>query len=100
MPQVTVIVPTYNCSRTLRCALRTLCQQFYRDFEVWVVGDCCTDDSEQVVAAMGDSRLHWTNLTQRVGRQNGPNNEGLRRAQGKYIAYLGHDDLWFPWHLE
>lgn len=65
-----------------------------------MVGDCCTDDSEQVVSAFGDSRLHWANLPARVGSQSGPNNEGLRRAQGEYIAYLGQDDLWFPWHLE
>ena len=65
-----------------------------------MVGDCCTDDSQQVVSAFDDSRLHWTNLPTRVGSQSGPNIEGLRRAQGEYIAYLGQDDLWFPWHLE
>lgn len=100
MPQVSVIVSTYNSSRTLTCALRTLCRQSFTDFEAWIVGDACTDDSEQAVAACADPRLHWFNLPQRVGYQSGPNNEGLRRAQGNYIAYLGHDDLWFPWHLD
>jgi glycosyl transferase family 2 len=98
-PQVTVIIATYNCSRVLRCALLSLCNQNFKDFEAWVVGDCCTDDSEQVVAGLADPRLYWTNLPQRGGSQCEPNNEGLRRARGKYIAYLGHDDLWFPWHL-
>lgn len=100
MPRVTVILATYNRSYTLRCALLSLCNQTYRDFEAWIVGDSCTDDSEQAVANLGDERLHWTNLPQRVGSQSGPNNEGLRRATGDLIAYLGHDDLWFPWHLE
>jgi Glycosyl transferase family 2 len=98
-PQVTVIVATYNCSRVLRCALLSLCNQDFRDFEAWVVGDCCTDDSERVVAGIADARLNWANLPARGGSQCEPNNEGLRRARGKYIAYLGHDDLWFPWHL-
>ena len=92
-------MPTYNSSQTLRCALRSLCRQTFADFEAWVVGDACTDDSEQVVASCADSRLHWTNLIQHFGCQSWPNNEGLRRARGRYIAYLGHDDLWFPWHL-
>jgi glycosyltransferase involved in cell wall biosynthesis len=100
MPKVTVIIATYNCSHTLKCALASVRDQTYKDFEVWVVGDCCTDDSEQVVAAFNDSRFNWTNLSHRVGTQSGPNNEGLKRARGEFIAYLGHDDLWFPWHLE
>jgi glycosyltransferase involved in cell wall biosynthesis len=58
MPQVTVIIPTYNRSQTLACALRSLRLQTFEDFEVWAVGDGCTDESEQVVASFHDSRLH------------------------------------------
>jgi glycosyltransferase involved in cell wall biosynthesis len=100
MPTVTVIIAAYNCSHALKCALTSVLGQTYHDFEVWVVGDCCTDDSQQIVASFCEPRLHWFNLPQRVGSQSGPNNEGLRRAQGEYVAYLGQDDLWFPWHLE
>jgi len=99
MPLVSVIIATYNRSQTLYCALKSILQQDFQDFEIHVVGDCCTDDSEEVVQSFKDPRIHWTNLPKRVGNQSGPNNEGLRQAKGKYIAYLGHDDLWFPWHL-
>ncbi|MEA2238967.1 MAG: hypothetical protein QOC81_3691 [Thermoanaerobaculia bacterium] len=64
-----------------------------------VVGDGCTDDSETVVARIGDPRVRWVNLPERFGHQSGPNNEGLRQAAGDLIAYLGHDDLWLPHHL-
>lgn len=100
MPKVTVILAAYNCSRVLKCALASLCNQTYRDFEALVIGDCCTDDSEEVVAGFRDARLKWANLTVRAGSQSGPNNEGLRLARGEFIAYLGQDDLWFPWHLQ
>jgi glycosyltransferase involved in cell wall biosynthesis len=100
MPKVTVILAAYNCSHILKCALTSLCNQTYKDFEAWVIGDCCTDDSEQAVAGFCDPRLKWANLPERVGSQSGPNNEGLRLARGEYIAYLGQDDLWFPWHLQ
>ncbi|MGH9360832.1 MAG: glycosyltransferase family 2 protein [Thermoanaerobaculia bacterium] len=98
-PAVTVVTATYNNSATLRLALQSLLLQDWSDFEAWVVGDACTDDSAEVVAAFGDPRLHWLNLARNSGSQSAPNNEGLRRARGEYVAYLGHDDLWFPWHL-
>jgi glycosyltransferase involved in cell wall biosynthesis len=99
-PAVTVIIPTYNSSGTLRLALETVRRQIYKDFEVWVVGDGCTDDSEQAVASLGDGRFHWLNLPTNSGTPSRPRNEALSRAKGQYFAYLGHDDLWFPWHLQ
>ncbi|MEO5819207.1 MAG: glycosyltransferase family A protein [Vicinamibacteraceae bacterium] len=99
-PLVTVIVATFNSRQTLACALDSVRRQTCRDFEVQVVGDACTDGSETVVAALDDPRFHWINLPRNTGSQSLPNNEGLRRACGHYVAYLGHDDLWFPWHLE
>ena len=98
-PVVTVIVPTFNCSRQLKLALRSLLAQEHQDFEAWVVGDGCTDDSADVVRGFGDPRLQWLALAPNSGSQSVPNNEGLRRARGRYVAYLNHDDLWFPWHL-
>ncbi len=98
-PTVTVITATYNCSATLKLTLQSLLKQTFTDFEAWVIGDACTDDSEQIVRGFQDARLHWKNLPHNHGSQTFPNNEGLRLARGKYIAYLGHDDLWFPGHL-
>jgi glycosyltransferase involved in cell wall biosynthesis len=98
-PSVTVVTATYNSSSTLRLALRSLLDQSLTDFEALVVGDACTDDSAEVVGQLGDPRLRWVDLPRNSGSQAGPNNEGLRLARGEYIAYLGHDDLWFPWHL-
>jgi len=98
-PRVSVIVATYNRSATLRLALQSLLRQDCGDFEAWIVGDACVDDSAEAVASFGDPRLHWINLPVNSGSQGEPNNEGLRRARGRYVAFLGHDDLWFPWHL-
>jgi len=74
--------------------------QSYGDFEMLVIGDGCTDESAAVVKAIDDERVHWHNLAGNTGHQAGPNNEGLRRARGSLIAYLGHDDLWLPHHLD
>ena len=99
LPLLTVIIPTYNWSSVLPYSIGSALRQTFTDFEVLVVGDGCTDDSESVVKAVGDERVHWINLPANTGHQSGPNNEGLRRARGEFIAYLGHDDLWLPHHL-
>jgi len=98
-PLISVICATYNSAATLRCALRSVLNQDFADFEGLVIGDACSDDSEQVVSQFNDQRLHWFNLPRNTGSQAEPNNEGLRRARGKYVAFIGHDDLWMPWHL-
>lgn len=99
-PAVTVIIPAYNYSAVLRFALQSLLLQTFPDWECWVIGDASTDDSEAVVASFADPRLQWYNLPHNHGNQFGPNNEGLRRARGRYVAFLQQDDLWHARHLE
>lgn len=100
-PKVTVIIPTWNWSSVLPYSIGSVLRQTWTDFELLVIGDCCTDDSEAIVTrlAQTDSRIRWINLPQNFGQQAGPNNEGLRIARGELISYLGHDDLWLPGHL-
>lgn len=99
-PRVTVLIPTYNWSSALRQSIPSVLRQTYADFELLVIGDGCSDDSAEVVASFGDPRVRWLNLDTNSGSQTGPNNAGLEAAQGEYIAYLGHDDLWHPSHLQ
>jgi glycosyltransferase involved in cell wall biosynthesis len=99
-PVVTVIIQTYNRSNILPYVIGSVLWQTYREWELLVIGDGCTDDSAAVVARLTDPRIRFINLEQRVGDQSGPNNEGVRQARGRYVAYLNHDDLWLPDHLE
>ena len=98
-PLVTVICATYNRAALLRCALRSVLEQSFTDFEIRVIGDACTDGTEKIISELNDPRLHWINLAKNSGTQTAPNNEGLRQARGKFIAFIGHDDLWLPSHL-
>src|SRR3954467_14840813 len=98
-PRVTIVLATYDWSAVLPFSIGSALDQGFGDFELIVVGDGCTDDSAEMVAAIGDPRGHWGNLPANCGHQSGPNNEGLRRARGELVAYLGHDDLWLPHHL-
>ena len=98
-PKVTIITATFNSSHTLGLTIQSVLAQDFTDFEYLVIGDACTDDSEAVVHSFNDSRVQWHNLKLNSGSQAASNNAGLDLARGEYIAYVGHDDLWFPWHL-
>jgi glycosyltransferase involved in cell wall biosynthesis len=99
-PVISVITATYNWSSALRCAIESVLLQTFAGFEMIVVGDGCTDDSGEVVASFGDPRLRWVNLPENSGSQSIPNNHGASLARGEFVAYLGHDDVWYPTHLE
>lgn len=99
MPRVTVITATYDWAPVLPYSIGSILDQKFTDFELLVMGDGCTDESGEVVDALGDGRVHWHNLPEHTGHQSAANNEGIRRAKGDIIAYLGHDDLWLPHHL-
>jgi glycosyltransferase involved in cell wall biosynthesis len=98
-PIVSVVLATYNRSRVLAHAIDSVRASTLVDWELLVVGDHCTDDTAEVVASFDDPRITFVNLPRNAGEQSGPNNEGVRRARGRYIAYLNHDDMFFPDHL-
>jgi glycosyltransferase involved in cell wall biosynthesis len=98
-PLVSIVIATYNWSEVLRWAIRSVRRQSYPRWELIVVGDRCTDDSEAVVESFGDARIRWHNRERNAGSQSLPNNDGIAMARGELIAYLGHDDLWTPDHL-
>lgn len=99
-PLISVITATYNRSNVLYYSISSLLKSRFTDWELIVVGDACTDDTEKVVRSFKDQRIQFYNLKQNTGDQAGPNNEGFRHARGRFIAYLNHDDLWMPNHLE
>ena len=99
-PLVSVVTATYNRSNVLRFAIESVRRQTVASWEMIVVGDACTDDTAAVVASFGDPRIRFVNLAENVGEQSGPNNEGVRLSRGRYLAFLNHDDLWLPAHLE
>ena len=44
--------------------------------------------------------MTWVNLPRNLGEQSGPNSVGARMSRGSFIAWLNHDDMWSPVHLE
>ena len=98
-PGVSVVIATYNRSKVLKMAIQSVLQGTYQDFEILVIGDACTDNTEEVVRSFEDPRIRFRNLEINVGEQSGPNNVGIEEARGRYVAFLNHDDVWSRDHL-
>jgi glycosyltransferase involved in cell wall biosynthesis len=98
-PLVSVVIATHNRPLALRQAINSVIGQTLQDWELIVVGDGCRPDTPAAVAEFHDPRISYIDLPVNFGEQSGPNNLGMARARGRYIAFLNHDDLWFPDHL-
>jgi glycosyltransferase involved in cell wall biosynthesis len=111
-PLVSVTIPTYNRSELLtELTLPSVLNQTYQNFEIVIVGDCCTDDTEERIAKLNDPRIRFYNLPQRGPYPSDryllwcvagvpPMNRALDEARGLWIAHLDDDDVWKPQHLE
>lgn len=104
--RVSVVLPTRNRLDSLRQALASLARQSYRNFEVWLVNDASSDDTDTFVRAGNLQRAYpgipsihvLTNATPRGAAAS--RNRALRRSAGEYIAFLDDDDEWLPDYLE
>lgn len=98
-PLVSVVIPTYNRASFLRCALQSVFAQIHSNLEIICVDDASSDNTEEVVKAFGDPRLHYIrHATNRGG--SAARNTGVCAATGDYIAFLDDDDEWLPEKIE
>lgn len=98
-PLVSVIVPTYNGESVLGDALESILGQTYRNMEVIVVDDASTDATREKILSYHDSRIKPIFLEKNRHICNS-GNVGFENASGKYIALIGHDDMWRADKLE
>jgi glycosyltransferase involved in cell wall biosynthesis len=98
-PKVSVIMATHNHAHFLPRSLGSIKAQTYPDYEVIVVNNGSTDNTEQVVQALAWDKLRYIKQ-KNTGSVAGPRNTGLKEAQGKYVAFLDSDDDWLPTKLE
>jgi glycosyltransferase involved in cell wall biosynthesis len=99
-PYFSVVLATYRRGHHIKPTIESVLGQTFSDFELIVVGDGCTDETESAVRSFAHEKITWRNLPYNTGSQTFPNNEGTHHSRGDWICYLGHDDIWSPDHLE
>jgi succinoglycan biosynthesis protein ExoO len=96
-----VIIPAYNVSGIIRRAIQSAAAQTFPPLEILVIDDCSTDDTVEVVRAMGREIPSLRLLsTPANGGPSAARNVGLRAAKADWIALLDSDDAWKPGRLE
>jgi glycosyltransferase involved in cell wall biosynthesis len=111
-PLISVQIPTYNRSKILtERAIPSVLKQTYQNFEIVVVGDHCTDDTEELIKNIDDNRIKFYNLAKRGNYPIDPMarwmvagaipaNKGIELCTGNWIAPLDDDDEFSEDHLE
>jgi len=89
---VSVILPAYNSSSFIIETIESVLKQTYSDFEIIVINDGSTDNTEKIVLSIKDKRIRYM-MTKNRGNYFA-RNAGIGVAKGEYIAFLDHDDLW------
>lgn len=91
-PLVSVVLPTYNRADYLKLAISSVLSQDFKDFELVVINDGSTDETENVVASFQDDRI--TYVRQKNQGEYPATNNGINLARGKYITWIHSDDMW------
>ena len=93
-----IIIPTHNRASRIKTSINSILGQTYSDFEILIVDDGSTDNTEDVVKSINDPRIRYfkkQNKERAIAR-----NYGILRAQGDYLTFLDSDDLVYPNHFE
>jgi glycosyltransferase involved in cell wall biosynthesis len=91
-------MPAYNAGRYIRASIESVLNQTYRDFELIIINDGSTDNTEEIIKKYDDYRIVY--IHQNNAGVSSARNTGLKKTKGDYITFLDSDDLWIPDKLE
>ena len=93
--KVTIAIPTYNRSDLLKFSLDSVLNQDYPDFQVLILDNASTDNTEAVVRSFDDSRITYVRHATNIGLLNNWN-KAIELSAGSYLTILSDDDVLLP----
>ena len=94
-PLISVVVPTYNHAQFLKDSIGSVVAQTYTNWELIIINNFSTDETEQIVESFKDPRISLINFHNH-GIIAAARNQGIQAASGELIAFLDSDDIWYP----
>lgn len=94
-----IVMPSYNTGKFIGETIQSVINQTYAYWELLIVDDCSSDDTDAIVASFSDPRIRYLKNKKNSGAAVS-RNWALREARGEWIAFLDSDDLWYPEKLE
>jgi len=98
-PAVSILLPAYNAEKYLRETIDSLLQQTFTDFELLIINDGSTDNTEKIINSYTDGRIQYVKNEKNSGLIY-TLNKGIDLAKGEYIARMDADDICLPQRLE
>jgi glycosyltransferase involved in cell wall biosynthesis len=92
VPLVSVVIPTYNSAQYLPETIESVLSQSWQDFEIIIVDDGSTDNTQEIVEAFNSTKIRYIRQ-ENSGGPSKPRNVGVHHARGKYISLFDSDDL-------
>ena len=96
---VSIIMPSWNTGAFIAETIQSVIEQTYTNWELLIVDDCSTDNTDEVVESFQDKRIKYFHNNKNLGAAL-TRNKAMREAKGEWIAFLDSDDLWIPTKLE
>lgn len=96
---ISIVIPFHNRLEELESTIRSVLDQTYQQWELWLVDDASTEDIQGLLGILNDARIKYVKLSFK-GNANIARNEGIKRANGKWVAMLDSDDQWDEDYLE
>lgn len=93
MPFFSVIIPTYNRAAMLAATLQTIVNQDFTDFEILVIDDGSTDDTQQVVKTLFSTNPKVRYLYKQNEERSVARNYGIAHAKGQFAVFFDSDDF-------
>ena len=98
-PKVSIIIPTYNREDLIQRAIKSITGQTNQDYEIIIADDASTDNTEEVIKSIQNSKIIYFKLDKNSG-QCVSRNLAIKKARGEYIGFLDSDDEWMPEKIE
>ena len=89
---VSIIMPSYNTAKFIKDTVNSVISQTYQNWELIIVDDCSSDNTDEIVAEFTDGRIKYLKNDKNSGAAVS-RNRALREAKGKWIAFLDSDEL-------